>query len=93
MRDEHPRRIAGVEAAKQAALEMGGADAVARQHQRGKLSCRERLDLLLDPASFIESGILAQALSRFPGGPQSCDVRRRRGRHRHYRGAARLRPR
>ena len=28
--------------------------AVARQHERGKLLARERLDLLLDPGSFVE---------------------------------------
>jgi acetyl-CoA carboxylase carboxyltransferase component len=31
-----------------------GADAEERQHQRGKLTARERLDLLLDPGSFVE---------------------------------------
>jgi acetyl-CoA carboxylase carboxyltransferase component len=32
----------------------GGADRVAKQHQAGKLTARERLDLLLDPDSFVE---------------------------------------
>src|SRR5687767_7234525 len=32
----------------------GGADRLAAQHKRGKLSARERLDLLLDPGSFVE---------------------------------------
>ncbi|MBN9609170.1 MAG: methylmalonyl-CoA carboxyltransferase [Actinobacteria bacterium 69-20] len=32
----------------------GSARAVERQHARGKLTARERLDLLLDPGSFIE---------------------------------------
>jgi methylmalonyl-CoA decarboxylase subunit alpha len=67
MRDDHLRRIAELDAAKQAALEMGGADAVARQHKRGKLTCRERLELLLDPGSFIEYGILAQSAVEVPG--------------------------
>ena len=31
-----------------------GADAEAKQHARGKLTARERLDLLLDPSSFVE---------------------------------------
>ncbi|MDX1661603.1 MAG: acyl-CoA carboxylase subunit beta [Gemmatimonadota bacterium] len=34
-----------------AALEGGGAE---KQHERGKLTARERLDLLLDPGSFVE---------------------------------------
>jgi propionyl-CoA carboxylase beta chain len=37
-----------------AALEGGGAERVERQHAAGKLSARERLELLLDPGSFIE---------------------------------------
>ena len=36
------------------ALEGGGKERVERQHAAGKLSARERVDLLLDPGSFIE---------------------------------------
>src|SRR5918996_851232 len=32
----------------------GGADRVAQQHKKGKLTARERLDLLLDEGSFVE---------------------------------------
>jgi propionyl-CoA carboxylase beta chain len=32
----------------------GGAERTAQQHQRGKLTARERLDLLLDEGSFVE---------------------------------------
>jgi propionyl-CoA carboxylase beta chain len=32
----------------------GGADRVATQHQKGKMTARERLDVLLDPGSFVE---------------------------------------
>jgi propionyl-CoA carboxylase beta chain len=32
----------------------GGASRVAQQHKKGKLTARERLDLLLDPDSFVE---------------------------------------
>ena len=35
-------------------LEGGGAERLQRQHDRGKLSARERLDVLLDPGSFVE---------------------------------------
>jgi acetyl-CoA carboxylase carboxyltransferase component len=38
-----------------ATLEGGGADAVARQHDRGKLTARERIDFLLDEGSFVET--------------------------------------
>ncbi len=37
-----------------ASLEGGGAERIARQHQAGKLTARERLELLLDAASFDE---------------------------------------
>jgi propionyl-CoA carboxylase beta chain len=36
------------------ALEGGGAERVKKQHEGGKLTARERIDLLLDPGSFIE---------------------------------------
>jgi acetyl-CoA carboxylase carboxyltransferase component len=42
-----------------AAQGMGGADAVARQHESGKLTVRERLDLLFDAGSFTEIGVHA----------------------------------
>ena len=36
------------------ALQGGGADRIQRRHEAGKLTARERIDLLLDPGSFIE---------------------------------------
>ena len=33
----------------------GGAEAIERQHQRGKLTARERIERLLDPGSFVET--------------------------------------
>jgi acetyl-CoA carboxylase carboxyltransferase component len=44
---------------RQRATAMGGTDRVDRQRQLGKLPVRERLDLLLDPGSFVEVGQLA----------------------------------
>lgn len=38
---------------------MGGAEAVARQHAQGKLTVRERIELLFDPGTFCEIGVLA----------------------------------
>jgi len=32
----------------------GGADRIKTQHDKGKLTARERLDALLDPGSFVE---------------------------------------
>ena len=42
----------------------GGAERVARQHERGKLTARERLDLLLDANSFHELGMFVTHRSR-----------------------------
>src|SRR5919109_792971 len=35
----------------------GGAEKIALQHERGKLTARERIDLLVDPGTFVEIGI------------------------------------
>jgi propionyl-CoA carboxylase beta chain len=42
------------------ALHAGSPAAVERQHQRGKLTARERLELLLDEGSFVELDMLAR---------------------------------
>lgn len=52
---------------KAQALDMGGTQAVDRHRQRGKLTCRERLDYLLDPGSFVERGVLAKSRVQVPG--------------------------
>jgi len=44
---------------KRRSQEMGGPERVARQHQQSKLTVRERLDLLFDPGTFVEFGLLA----------------------------------
>ncbi|MGE4606098.1 MAG: carboxyl transferase domain-containing protein [Myxococcota bacterium] len=44
---------------RELAREHGGAEAVARQHERGRLAVRERIDALVDPASFNEWGGVA----------------------------------
>ena len=38
-------------------LEGGGADRVKKQHESGKLTARERIDLLLDPGTFQEENV------------------------------------
>ena len=38
---------------------MGGPERVAQQHSKGKLTVRERIDLLFDAGSFVEFGLLA----------------------------------
>ena len=51
---------------KATAREMGGADRVQRQHDQGKLTVRERLDLLFDEGTFVEFGMLAHHQSQSP---------------------------
>ena len=51
--------VEGIEARRQAAQALGGAEAVAAQHAKGRLTVRERVALLLDPGSFQEQGPIA----------------------------------
>jgi propionyl-CoA carboxylase beta chain len=53
-------RLAELSRRKSEAADAGGKDAVSRQHERGKLSARERLDLLLDAGSFVEIDMLVK---------------------------------
>jgi propionyl-CoA carboxylase beta chain len=53
-------RIEHLRGLKQEASLGGGAEAIEKQHARGKLTARERLELLLDPGSFVETDMLAR---------------------------------
>ncbi len=53
MSQEDPR-ITELRAYREKARLGGGAERIATQHSKGKLSCRERLDLLLDTGTFNE---------------------------------------
>ena len=44
---------------KSMVYEMGGKENVKKQHDRGKLTARERIEALLDSGSFLERGLLA----------------------------------
>jgi acetyl-CoA carboxylase carboxyltransferase component len=55
--DDVPERIQRLRDLKRQAREGGGPERVARQHEAGKLTARERLDLLLDENSFHELGM------------------------------------
>ena len=46
--------LAELENRRQKALAGGGVDRVATQHKKGKLTARERIDVLVDPGSFEE---------------------------------------
>jgi len=56
-------RVRDLEQRQARARALGGPDAIARQHARHKLTARERIDLLCDPGSFTEIGLLAHAHS------------------------------
>src|SRR3954466_4146439 len=45
---------------REQALHAGSEASVQRQHDRGKLTARERIDLLVDPGSFHELDMLAR---------------------------------
>ncbi|CAG0971078.1 propionyl-CoA carboxylase beta chain [Anaerolineae bacterium] len=47
-------RIRELRAMREKARQGGGADRIAKQHQKGKLTARERIELLLDPGTFNE---------------------------------------
>ena len=51
---------------KAAFREMGGPERIERQHGEGKLTVRERLDLLFDADTFNEFGLLAHHMSSSP---------------------------
>src|ERR1700749_486112 len=53
-------KIADLERRRHEAVHAGSAAAVEKQHARGKLTARERIDLLLDEGSFVEFDELAR---------------------------------
>jgi acetyl-CoA carboxylase carboxyltransferase component len=48
-------RIEELRKRRASALQPGGRDAAQRQHDKGKLTARERLDILMDAGSFVET--------------------------------------
>ncbi|HUW64016.1 MAG TPA: carboxyl transferase domain-containing protein [Spirochaetia bacterium] len=58
--------IAELQKKRAHALAMGGEAKVSRQHGQGKLTARERINLLFDPGTFTEYGLLAQSQSSRP---------------------------
>jgi acetyl-CoA carboxylase carboxyltransferase component len=51
--------LQGIEERRRIAAELGGAEAVDKQHGAGRLTIRERIDGLIDPGSFREQGAIA----------------------------------
>lgn len=65
-------RVAALEARRAKIQEMGGADKVARQHERGKLSARERFALFFDEGVFFEVGAHGTQMG-IAAGPDGAD--------------------
>src|SRR5437764_1110072 len=61
--NEYGKLVGELHTRRKKNLAMGGAEKVDKQHQRGKLTVRERLELLYDPGSFVELGLLASQQS------------------------------
>jgi len=53
-------KIAELDKRRSEAIAPPSKDAVERQHGRGKLTARERIDILLDPGSFVETDAMAR---------------------------------
>jgi acetyl-CoA carboxylase carboxyltransferase component len=58
--DDYAAKVSELRARRKKNLAMGGEEKIAKQHQRGKLTVRERLDLLFDKDTFVELGLLAE---------------------------------
>jgi len=58
--DPIAHKITELEARKEEARNAGSPRAIERQHEKGKMLARERLELLLDPGSFHELDLLAR---------------------------------
>ena len=52
----------------------GGPDKIDKQHQQGKLTARERLDLLLDKDSYAQEIGLLVAYDQYDGGAPAAGV-------------------
>ena len=58
------KKMEELESRRSQARKMGGEARLSRQKERGKLDARARLDLLLDPKTFREIGLLATHLGK-----------------------------
>jgi len=53
-------KLAELRRREEAAIHAGSAKAVERAHAKGKMTARERIDVLLDPGSFVETDALVR---------------------------------
>ena len=55
------KEVKEIEKRKKLAYELGGEKGIKKQHIQGKMTVRERIDMLLDKDSFLETGVMAGA--------------------------------
>ena len=55
-----PERVERLRRRREEAKKAGGEASIARQHERGRLTARERIARLLDPDSFVETDMLVR---------------------------------
>jgi len=58
--DAREEKIQELRERKASLRQGGGPDSIEKQHAKGKLTARERLDLLVDPGSFVEMNLFAK---------------------------------
>ena len=64
--------VADLEARRAKVREMGGPEKIAKQHERGKLTARERLDHFFDDGIYFELGAHATQMG-LAAGPDGTD--------------------
>ncbi len=65
------KRLQEVREMRAQAMQGGGTEAIRKQHEKGKLTARERLEILFDPDSFQEVGLFVKSGPQFFGEPRS----------------------
>ena len=60
MGEDFAARVGELHQRRKKNLAMGGEERIKKQHDRGKLTVRERIDLLFDAGTFVELGLLAR---------------------------------
>jgi acetyl-CoA carboxylase carboxyltransferase component len=66
MDEKYEQRIAGLRQVKETAQLGGGEAKIAKQHEEGKLTARERIECLLDDGSFVEHNLITGHLEGLP---------------------------
>lgn len=66
--------VEDLRARRAAALQGGGAERIARIHDSGRLTARERIELLIDPGTWLELGMLAEPEMRREHLPTTGDA-------------------